>query len=327
MALRKQEPKTAKFNHQLGFTDMSGASSRQHHHIKGLAIALAFLAQAALVCMSYARAPNKAYLIGPRDVLLMTIYAGGEKQQEVELTVSSGGKINVPFIGALKAEGLTLSQLEAAVTKPLAQDYFVDPSVNITIKEYHSLQYYISGAVKQPGLFEMSSTSTLLELIAKAGGVLPERGNVAYILRDSTGQIVEGEDVEALISNREPLKVDLKSLLDQGNMSHNVTLKSGDVVYIPLQTALRLGESKVYVEGEVKEPGVYDYRPGLTAMNACIMAGGFDKFAAPNRTRIIREDGEEKVVIKINLNDVKTGEVRDIELKPGDRIHVPESWF
>jgi polysaccharide export outer membrane protein len=57
------------------------------------------------------------------------------------------------------------------------------------------------------------------------------------------------------------------------------------------------------------------------------MAGGFDKFAAPNRTRIIREDAEEKTIIKINLNDVKKGEVRDIELKPGDRIHVPESWF
>ena len=135
------------------------------------------------------------------------------------------------------------------------------------------------------------------------------------------------KDVEALISNREPLKVDLQSLLDQGKMHHNVTLKSGDVVYIPLQTALNLGESKVYVEGEVKEPGMYDYRPGLTAMNACIMAGGFDKFAAPNRTRIIREDDEEKTIIKININDVKKGEVRDIELKPGDRIHVPESWF
>jgi polysaccharide export outer membrane protein len=307
---------------------MRDASSRRpHQRSKGLIIALALLAQSTLICMSHARPPNKAYLIGPRDVIVMAIYAGGEKQQEVELTVSSRGKINVPFIGALKAEGMTLSQLEVAVTKPLARDYFVDPLVNIAIKEYHSLQYYISGAVKEPGLFEMRSRSTLLELIAKAGGVLPERGNVAYILRDSTEQVVEGEDVEDLISNREPLKVDLKSLLDRGNMRHNVTLKSGDVVYIPLQTALNLGESKVYVEGEVKEPGVYDYRPGLTAMNACIMAGGFDKFAAPNRTRIIRADDEEKTIIKINLNDVKKGEVRDIELKPGDRIHVPESWF
>jgi polysaccharide export outer membrane protein len=307
---------------------MRDALSRlRHHQSKGLIIALAFLAQVALVCTGYARPPSKAYLIGPRDVLVMTIYAGGEKQQEVELTVSAPGEINVPFIGALKAEGLTLSQLEATVAKPLARDYFVDPRVNISMKEYHSLQYYISGAVKEPGLFEMRSRSTLLEVIAKAGGVLPERGNVAYILRDSTEQVVEGEDVAELISNREPLKVDLKSLLDLGNMRHNLTLQSGDVVYIPLQTAQNLGESKVYVEGEVKEPGVYDYRPGLTAMNACIMAGGFDKFAAPNRTRIIRADDEEKVIIKVNLNDVKKGEVRDIELKPGDRIHVPESWF
>jgi polysaccharide export outer membrane protein len=65
----------------------------------------------------------------------------------------------------------------------------------------------------------------------------------------------------------------------------------------------------------------------MTAMNACIMAGGFDTFAAPNRTRIIRkkEDGVE--IIKINLDDVTKGKIQDIELKPGDRIHVPETWL
>jgi polysaccharide export outer membrane protein len=65
----------------------------------------------------------------------------------------------------------------------------------------------------------------------------------------------------------------------------------------------------------------------MTAMNACIMAGGFDTFAAPNRTRIIRkkEDGVE--IIKINLDDVTKGKTQDIELKPGDRIHVPETWL
>ncbi|MDY7038494.1 MAG: polysaccharide export protein, partial [Thermodesulfobacteriota bacterium] len=76
-----------------------------------------------------------------------------------------------------------------------------------------------------------------------------------------------------------------------------------------------------------KKPGLYDFQPGMTAMNACIMAGGFDKFAAPNRTRIIRTKGDEVEVIKINLNHVKEGKTPDIELQPGDRIHVPETWL
>ncbi len=270
---------------------------------------------------------GKEYLLGPRDVLSLTIFAGGEKQQEVDLTVSGQGMINIPFIGPVKAEGLTIPRLESLITKPLADDYFVDPEVIIQIKEYHSLQYYISGAVKQPGLYEMTSEATLMELIAKAGGVLPERGNVAYILRESTGNMKDEKDIEALISKKEPVKVDLKSLLDKGDMSNNLPLKSGDVVYIPLEKTLNLAESNIYVEGEVKKPGVYSFQPGLTALNACIMAGGFDKFAAPNRARIIRQNGEAQEVIHINLNDVKEGKIPDIELKPGDRIHIPETWL
>jgi polysaccharide export outer membrane protein len=279
----------------------------------------------ALPCPSLSQ--GKEYLIGPRDVITIAIFAGGEKQQEVDLTVSGQGIINVPFIGPVKAEGLTIPQLEALIKKPLAEDYFMDPEVNIQIKEYHSLQYYISGSVKTPGLYEMTSEASLMELIAKAGGVLPERGNVAYILRESTNNMSEGEDIEDLMSSREPIRVDLKSLLDKGDMSHNLLLKPGDVIYIPLEKALNLAESNIYVEGEVKKPGVYSYQPGLTALNACIMAGGFGDFAAPNRTKIIRNTENGPEVIRINLNDVKEGRIPDIELQPGDRINVPETWL
>ena len=308
------------------------------------------------LCISagHSSSQNKPYRIGPKDVLTLTIYAGGEKQQEVDLTVSAQGAINVPFMGSTKAEGLTPSELEKQVTEPLARDYFVDPKVSIHIKEYHSLHYYISGAVKKPGLYETTTEASLLELIAKAEGVLPERGNVAYIMRpsvDSNGNryledrtnpviLSEGEkpdrdDVADIImnpsagphGNHDPIKVDLQRLLDKGDMSANLALEPGDVVYIPLQKSLNLAESKIYVEGEVKKPGLYDYHPGITAMNACIMAGGFDEFAAPNRTRIIRQNGDQVKIIKTNLNDVKDGKTPDIELKPGDRIHVPETWL
>ncbi len=263
-------------------------------------------------------AQNKAYRIGPRDVLTLTIYAGGEKQQEVDVTVSVQGMINVPFIGTTMADGLTPSDLEKQIIEPLARDYFVDPKVNIRVKEYHSLHYYISGAVKTPGLYETTTEASLLELIAKAGGVQPSRGNVAYIMRSSFGG---GEE------NSDPMKVDLQKLLDRGDMSVNLSLEPGDVVYIPLQKSFDLAESKIYVEGEVKKPGIYQYHPGISAMNACIMAGGFDQFAAPNRTRIIRQNKDKVEIVKVNLNHVKDGKIPDIELKPGDRIHVPETWL
>ncbi len=293
-----------------------------------------YAATLALVCYSlffvlpnYCLAQQKAYRIGPRDVLTLTIYAGGEKQYEGDLRVSDSGSVSVPFIGIVNGKDLTVPNLEARITKTLAKDYFVNPQVVIGIKEYHSLQYYLSGAVNSPGLYVTDSEATLMELIAKAGGLLPERGNVAYILRGSTKELKQGEDVQELLKHTKPKKVDLKKLLDQGDMSQNITLHSGDVVYIPLPKALRLAESKIYVDGEVKKPGIYDYQPGMTAMSACIMAGGFDRFAAPNRTRIIRKEGDKRVVIKIDLDDVREGKAPDIELKPGDRIHVPETWL
>jgi len=272
-------------------------------------------------------AQSTGYRIGPGDVLSLRIFAGGEEQHAVQLTVSSKGSINVPFIGPVKAQGLTVSELEKNITAPLAADYLVDPEVTITVNEYHSLQYTISGAVGTPGLYEMKSHPTLMELIAKAGGLTANRGNVAYILRPSDRS--GAAKTKGAVSNSvtSPQKVDLKKLLDQGDMSQNIILQSGDVVYVPLSTSLNMAESKIYVEGEVQDPGAYDYQEGMTALSACIMAGGFTKFAAPNRARIIRQDGDEQKVIKIDLEDVNMGKIQDIKILPGDRIHIPETWL
>jgi polysaccharide export outer membrane protein len=275
-------------------------------------------------------AQSKAYRIGPNDVLNLAIYAGGEKQFDESLTVSNMGTIAAPFIGDTKVQGFTPTELESKIKASLARDFFVDPRVNINIVGYHSLHYYISGAVQTPGLYEVSAQITLIELIAKAGGALSDRGNLAYIMRNASPKDVkklEEGQVDNLLSQTKPIKVDLQRLLDMGEMGANVLLKSGDMVYIPLMKSLDVGLSQIYVEGEVQTPGIYDFRPGMTAMNACVMAGGFDTFAAPNRTRIIRKIGDKVTVIKIDLNEVRDGDIPDIELQPGDRIHVPETWL
>ncbi len=272
---------------------------------------------------------NQAYRIGPQDILSLSIYAGGELQHQAKLHVSNDGYVKVPLLGSIKAVGLNASQLEDKITAPLAAEYFVNPQVTIVVEGYHSLKYFISGAVNSPGLYEMTSQSTLLELIAKAGGATPERSNVAYILRSSADEISKGKNIKQLLSKKDPIKVDLTLLLDKGDMTKNIRLQTGDVVYIPMQDTIDAAANNVYLEGEVEKWGVYRYTPGLTALNLCIMAGGFTEFAAPNRTKIYRkkEGTEEIVIININLDDVRKGKIPDIELKPGDRISVPESWI
>ena len=282
--------------------------------------------------VSQANSKESDYRLGADDVLTITIFVGGEQQVETQMVVGNNGSVNVPFIGKVQAAGLTMEALETLITVPLEQDYFVNPQIHLQIKEYHSLQFFISGAVKNPGKYELDFIPTVMDLLANAGGVLPERGNLAYILRGVAAEKIKetglkDTDITEALSKTEPIRVDLIKLLDEGDMSENIRLESGDTVYIPLSTKLNQSATNIYVQGEVKEPGVFDYQPGLTALSACIMAGGFAKFAAPNRAKIIRQTKDGPETIKLNLEDVIAGDLADLPLKPGDRIHIPESWL
>lgn len=270
---------------------------------------------------------SRAYRLGAEDVVSISILAGGEEQVSKNLVVGDNGEVNVPFIGKVPALGLTLEELEKRILAPLAQDYFVDPQVHLQITEYRSLQFFISGAVKNPGMYSLDFTPTILDLLAHAGGALPERGNLAYILRGGPGLALSETELEEVITKADPILVDLNKLLDDGNMSENLVLKSGDTIYIPLGTRLNQAATKIYVQGKVKKPGVFDYQPGLTALAACIMAEGFDKFAAPNRARIIRQTTGGQQIIQIDLKSVQKGDIPDVPLQPGDRIHIPEAWL
>jgi polysaccharide export outer membrane protein len=273
-------------------------------------------------------AAEKPYVVGPGDVLSVTVFAGGTVQESLDLAVSPKGTINFPFLGEIKAAGLTINQLSEATTGPLERDYFVNAQVIINIKDYKSKKVYITGAIEKPGLYALEGTTSLLELIAKAGGFTKDRGNIAYVLKGSMKEINQHKAIDQLVQEKKSIEVNLKELLDQGVTSRNIELEADDVVYIRPAAFSDQTHYKIYVLGKVEKPGAYDFQDGLTALDACILAGGFAKYAAPNRTVITRrESGETQQTININLDKVRKGEEKDIPLKPGDRIYVPESWF
>lgn len=84
---------------------------------------------------------------------------------------------------------------------------------------------------------------------------------------------------------------------------------------------------RVFVIGEVQKPGAYSIGDGLTALNACILAGGFSDYAAPNRARVVRIWKGQTQVLKINLRKVLQGKKSDLILQPSDRIEVPRRRF
>lgn len=270
---------------------------------------------------------SSGYRLGKEDVLTISILAGGEQQVATEAVVAGNGYVNIPFVGKIMAEGMTMGELEKAILIPLERDYFVKPQVHLQVKEYHSLQFFISGAVKKPGKYELDFTPTIMDLVANAGGVLPGRGNLAYVLRGITSQEINATNIEETITKSKPIRVDLIKLLDEFDMSENIRLQSGDTIYIPLAAKLKQSKNKISVQGKIRRPTVFDYHPGLTALRVCIMAGGFAKFAAPNRAKIIRQTKDGQKTINLNLNKVISGIIPDLALKPGDRIYIPESWF
>ena len=100
--------------------------------------------------------------------------------------------------------------------------------------------------------------------------------------------------------------------------------------FVEPQVIISVKEAKspqwnIYVLGMVKKPGAYEFKERMTALDACVLAQGFQVAAAPNRATITRRGNGDSVVIKINLNDVRKGKAKDILLRPGDRVDIPQS--
>ena len=268
-----------------------------------------------LLTGSISHAAEKGYVLGEKDVVNLVVYAGEKQQVTADLTVDGAGYLSVPMIGPVLAKGLTLAQLKQAILKPLARDYFVNPQVILTLKEFRSLSFFITGAVKNPGKYDMEQAPSLMDLIGKAGGLEPEYGQLAYVTRSSDS------------GKNSVIKIDIMALLESGGNKGNIRLQNGDRVQIPLKTEMDQAKTNIFIDGEVQKPGMYPYRPGLTALNACVMAGGFKEFAAPNRATIRRGNSKDKKVIKIDLEAVNKGNASDTSLQPGDFIYIPETWL
>ncbi|MBI3999665.1 MAG: polysaccharide export protein [Candidatus Omnitrophica bacterium] len=85
--------------------------------------------------------------------------------------------------------------------------------------------------------------------------------------------------------------------------------------------------SNVYVFGQVKEPGPYLFKGGMTVLQAITTAGGFTKIANARKVRVVRTHGDERKIIHMNVSEITKGDEEDIVLQPGDTVVVPESFF
>src|SRR4029079_5704986 len=125
-----------------------------------------------------------AYLIGPEDVVEVAGWSNTDLSRTVP--VRPDGKISLPLLHDVQAGGLTPMQLRAAINTSLKR-FVSDPVVSARVREVHSVKVTVIGEVKTPGRYEVRSRTTVLDVLAMAGGLsqYAARGRITVLRRDA----------------------------------------------------------------------------------------------------------------------------------------------
>jgi polysaccharide export outer membrane protein len=268
--------------------------------------------------LSIKRSSHRDYKIGPQDLLEITVFEVEKLNKTVR--VSSQGNVNLPLIGILKVKGLTPEELEKELRSLLAEKYLQDPHVSVLIKEFRNQQISVMGAVKNPGVFDVTGAKTILDMLAIAGGLREDAGQLLFLLRPPKAEEIPQEEKGDYDRRPETFVIDLEGLLVEGNLKLNVFLLHGDVINVP-------NSGKVFVGGEVKSPGGFVKGKKMTLSQAIIQAGGLKFQASASETRLIRysEKGTGKEVLTFNVYAIQKGKEEDPYLKENDIVFVPSS--
>ncbi|MGB6857662.1 MAG: polysaccharide biosynthesis/export family protein [Terracidiphilus sp.] len=166
---------------------------------------------------SAAGTASNSYVIGPSDVLMITVW--NQPALSGTLLVRPDGMITETLIGDVQASGMTPLQLASQIATKLKK-YFTDPTVSVVISQIHSKVVYLLGEVEKRGPVEMTPGMTLLNAIASAGG-LTDYANTKkiYILRGDAGK--QGK-----------IPVRYKDAL-KGDSECNLVLEPGDTIVVP----------------------------------------------------------------------------------------------
>jgi len=163
--------------------------------------------------------PAPPYVIGPDDVLSIVFWK--DKDLSAEVTVRPDGKVSLPLLNDIQAQGRTPDELRDAL-KQAAQAFVEDPNPTVMVKEIKSRRVFITGQVEKPGPYPLTGETTVLQLIAMAGGIreFADGSNITIIRKGENGRT-------------EILPFNYRDVLKRKNLTQNVQLKPGDTVVVP----------------------------------------------------------------------------------------------
>lgn len=163
-------------------------------------------------------ASAQEYKLGPGDELLVTVW--GYNDLKTEVMVRPDGMISLPLVGEVKAEGVTVIQLTKELTNGFAY-YIINPHVSIMVKEFKKKKVFVLGEVTKPGMYKIDDNGSLVEAISNAEGLT---ANAYWSKISIVRTTAEGQQVTY---------ADLGKVLKKGDLSQNIQLQPGDVVFVP----------------------------------------------------------------------------------------------
>lgn len=252
---------------------------------------------------SFEAEADPVYRLGEGDKLTLTVW--GRPELSGKHTVGPDGYITVPLLGPERLSTLTREAAAHQVGQRLRQ-YYKRPNISISIDEYHANRITVLGRVLTPGALTFDKPPMLLDALARAGS-LPVLDKQATLTRC------------AIFRGREKIIwVDLKRLLNRGELAYNIRLKPNDLIYIPDSF-----DTLVYVMGAVQKPGAYRLTPDMTVMDALAQAGGPNEDAQPEELMLYRPGKE--ATERFNWNALMTAERKvNFALEEGDVLFVPK---
>ena len=160
---------------------------------------------------------DPGYRLGPEDQLRISVW--DNKELTLDLVVRPDGKISMPLLQDVPAEGLTAVQLAANIQEGLAA-YIVNPEVTVIVLQVNAPKYYIIGYVTRPGTYPLRGDMSVLQALALAGGLTQFASPRSIKLIRST----QGK--------QEVRKLNYYKLIEDGGEG-NYLLKSGDTIVVP----------------------------------------------------------------------------------------------
>jgi protein involved in polysaccharide export with SLBB domain len=206
------------------------------------------------------------YVVGPGDELRIRIW--GQVSRQANVRVDRSGEIYLPDVGPVHVSGLQFGDLEAHVREAVGRVYH-NFSLTVDLGQIRAIQVYVSGEARRPGVYTISSLSTLVDALFASGGPSVEGSMRAIELRRNGATVT---------------RFDLYDLLIRGDKTKDAKLLSGDVIYIP-----PVGPQAA-VFGSVRNPAIYELLPQESLSGVLADAGGASAVAAEARISIERID-------------------------------------